>query len=178
MDASQVDSRADIYSLGIVFYEMLSGKCPYVGNTAAQLLQQVLSDEPTPDIRDVQPDVPAEYAALIRRMCVKDRDRRIAGMGALLAEIERLRTGRRPAPQARRPGSLETPRSVGDYLRALPKESAAEQPYVTENKEVQAVVDRLSRRRIRRKAFRIAAWAVSGGILALLAWLAYARLSY
>lgn len=177
MDASKVDSRADVYSLGVVFYEMLSGECPYVGRTAAQLLQQVLSEEPTPDIRDVQPDVPAEYATLIRRMCVKDRDRRIAGMNAVLAEIERLRTGHRPAPQTQRPASLEAPRSMADYLHALPEGSAVEQPYVTENKEVQVVVDRLSRRRIRRKAFRIAAWAAAGGLLALLAWLVFAGLS-
>ena len=90
VDASDVDVRADIYSLGIVFFEMVTGRCPYVGQNIAQVLRQIMDDEPVPDARDVGGDVPAGVAVLIRRMCVKDRARRLQDFGAVLEELERL----------------------------------------------------------------------------------------
>ena len=89
-DSADVDHRADIYSLGIVFFEMVSGTCPYTEGNSAQILAKVLSDEPMPDVRDFCRDVPPSVAALIRRMCHKDRDRRIPDYPTLAAELNRL----------------------------------------------------------------------------------------
>ncbi len=90
VDASDVDARADIYSLGIVFFEMVTGRCPYAGRNIAQVLREIMSEDPVPDVRDVCPDVPAEVAVLIRRMCVKDRARRLQDFNAVLAELGKL----------------------------------------------------------------------------------------
>ena len=90
VDASDVDARADIYSLGIVFFEMVTGRCPYAGRNIAQVLREIMSEDPVPDARDVCPDVPAEVAVLIRRMCVKDRARRLQDFNAVLEELEKL----------------------------------------------------------------------------------------
>ena len=90
VDASDVDARADIYSLGIVFFEMVTGRCPYAGRNIAQVLREIMSEDPVPDARDVCPDVPAEVAVFIRRMCVKDRARRLQDFNAVLAELEKL----------------------------------------------------------------------------------------
>jgi serine/threonine protein kinase len=69
---------------------MVTGRCPFVGSNIAQVLQQIMDDEPVPDARDVSPDVPSDVAVLIRRMCIKDRSRRLQNFEAVLAEIEKL----------------------------------------------------------------------------------------
>lgn len=106
--AADVDTRADIYSLGVVFFEMLTGKCPYAGSNPAQAISKVLSDDQIPDVRDVTPGVAPGLAVLVRRMTIKDRERRIPTFGAVLEELARLGYGdagrRAPAPEyAERP---------------------------------------------------------------------------
>ena len=90
---ANVDMRADIYSLGMVFFEMLTGKCPYVGANPAYVLAQILSDDPVPDVRDYAPDVPPELAVLVRRMTVKDRSRRMSSFKLVLDELGRMGLG-------------------------------------------------------------------------------------
>jgi len=93
--SADVDARADIYSLGIVFYEMLVGKCPYAAKNPAQILAQILSDDPTPDVRDAVRDVDPRVAVLIRRMTVKDRDGRLGSFDVVLSELAKLGLGGR-----------------------------------------------------------------------------------
>jgi len=88
--SANVDVRADIYSLGVVFFEMLVGRCPYVGRNPADILQQILSEDPTPDVGDFVNDVDRNVAVVVRRMIVKDRNRRIASFDALLSELKAL----------------------------------------------------------------------------------------
>ncbi len=92
IDAHNVDTRADIYSLGIVFYEMLTGVRPNKGCTFAQLLVKSVKGEPLPDVRTVRPDVPASLAHLLNRMIAPDKNVRIAipaQITDILAAIER-----------------------------------------------------------------------------------------
>ena len=90
-DSSKVDSRADIYSLGIVFFEMLSGQRPFSGNTAIQILSQVMDSSSIPDIRQVCPDAPADLALLISRMTEKNLEKRIQNPDILLQELRKIR---------------------------------------------------------------------------------------
>ena len=95
--SADVDTRADIYSLGIVFFEMLTGKCPYEGSTAS-IFEQILSEDQIPDVRDVIAGVPPGLAVLIRRMTIKDRSRRIASFDLVLKELEKLGFGQSAGP--------------------------------------------------------------------------------
>ena len=69
---SEIDGRADIYSLGVVFYELIKGKRPFVGLTLSELRREHVSITP-PALHDVDPTVPAGFGRAISRAIAKDR---------------------------------------------------------------------------------------------------------
>lgn len=70
-EGKTVDARSDIFSLGIVFYEMLTGERPFGGDTAASIVSSVLRDTPRP-VSALQPAIPRELARLVHRCLAKD----------------------------------------------------------------------------------------------------------
>ena len=86
-DSGKIDERADVYSLGVVLYEMLAGHCPFSGSTPLEILSKVISDEKAPNIEDKCPDLPPGMASLVHDMIEKDQDRRIATIDILLSRI-------------------------------------------------------------------------------------------
>ncbi len=70
-----VDQRSDLFSLGVIFYEMLSGRRPFAGGSAADLLAAVLRDQPQP-LGELKPSVPGYLDELVRRCLEKDPDER------------------------------------------------------------------------------------------------------
>jgi TolB-like protein/Tfp pilus assembly protein PilF len=96
----EIDARSDVFSLGVVLYELLSGRRPFSGKTAVELLASILREEPLPIVRDGEP-VSAELERLVSDMLAKDRDNRPAGMREVLGRIDALATAR-PRPAAPR----------------------------------------------------------------------------
>ena len=180
LDASAVDVRADIYSLGVVLFEMIAGRVPYEGPNAPQILVQTLSSDPFPDIRDMNPDVPPALAIVIRRMCVKECDRRIATPAALIAEFAKIgyRLKDRPSGDVkfdRRAESAPTLVSMRSLLQksAVPVDADVDPlAFETEDVEIQDFVDRLKRRkRLKKLASFSAVAAAALAVALLLGWL-------
>ena len=93
LDSSKVDCRADIYSLGIVFFEMLAGRLPFDSLNPIELLSQLISGTPLPDVRDFCKDIPEDTARLIEDMTRKDIKKRIQTPEELLYRLSRLSSG-------------------------------------------------------------------------------------
>src|SRR5213080_108246 len=83
---SDIDGRADIYSLGIVFYELVAGARPFKGLTLSELRREHVSVVPTP-LQEVVPKVPQGFSKAIARSIAKDRDDRQATAADLENEL-------------------------------------------------------------------------------------------
>jgi len=86
LSGKHVDGRSDIFSLGVMLYEMLVGVRPFKGDSMATLLFQI-ANEPHPDIREYDPNLPEEVSTLIDAMLVKDADKRLPNGGAVIRGI-------------------------------------------------------------------------------------------
>lgn len=85
----EVDHRSDLFSLGVVFFELLTGERPFRGESAAEIVSAILRDEPPPASR-LRSDLPASADRLVDRCLEKEPDRRIQSARELLVELEEL----------------------------------------------------------------------------------------
>ena len=89
------DGRADLFSLGLVFYEMLGGRQPFQADSPAGTLARVLHAD-VPPLRKANPKVPPKLAALVSRLLEKDPRARYADTGELAADLRKMQHGGRP----------------------------------------------------------------------------------
>jgi len=91
------DERSDLYSLGAILYQMVTGRLPYDGETPLSVVLKHLND-PIPSARTVNKDVPASVDTLIQRLMAKDPTERYQTANELILDIERIEAGLPPEP--------------------------------------------------------------------------------
>ena len=91
----QLDARSDLYSLGVIFYEMLTGRKPFGGNSAIEVLQEHVNT-PVPQL----PERYVHYQPLVMRMLAKSRDERFASAEEVIDALSTVREAQRAQPTA------------------------------------------------------------------------------
>ena len=131
-----LDHRSDIFSLGILLYQMCTGGRPFEGSTSIELASAILRDTPQP-LEEVRAEVPADLARLIRRCLEKDPQRRVQtarDVGNEIRDIVRERAG----PRRVASGSVASRVDEGFWIGVRPFK------YSGSNEDVKALAEDLS----------------------------------
>ena len=86
----KLDTRSDIFSLGILMFEIFTGRRPFAGETHLELVSSILKDEP-PLLRSIEPEMPEQLERIVSKTLRKDREHRYQDVRDLQIDIEDLR---------------------------------------------------------------------------------------
>ena len=98
-----VDARTDLFSLGVVLYQMASGKLPFTGSSAQETLARILQSPPDALAR-LNYELPEEFERIVKKCLEKDRDRRYQSARELLVDLRNLE--RAPSAERARTGAI------------------------------------------------------------------------
>ncbi len=140
VQARPLDQRTDIFSLGVVLYEMTTGRRPFQGQSSADLFASILRDDPPP-VTETRPDAPADLVRVIRRCLERDPRRRIQTARDVdneLRDTSRPPARTAPSPVARTEPSNGVSMDEGFWIAVLPFK------YMGSNRDIAGLVEGMS----------------------------------
>lgn len=152
------DERSDLYSLGVIFYQLVTGSLPYEAETPLAIILKHLN-EPVPSAREINPALPETVDIAIQRLMAKDPEDRYQTANDLIVDIEHIERGE-PLEDAKRLVNLQ-PRDITPiYLRSPARTTTTSRAVVVPNN---AAAIAPPRRRI-----PLWLWLIFGGVIGAL----------
>src|SRR5688572_25138778 len=110
-EGQAIDGRSDLFSLGVVLYELATGRRPFAGDTNLSILSSILKDTPK-SVTDINPAIPPELGRIIRRALAKDPERRYQTAKDLRNDLEDLKASLGSSESPLSPATSNLPASV------------------------------------------------------------------
>jgi len=101
VQGEKADKRSDLFSFGVVLYEMITGRLPFRGEHESAVAYSIVNESPPP-LAEHTPDVPAGLQSVVDKLLAKDRESRYQSASDVLAELDRVRAGQKPVAAKRR----------------------------------------------------------------------------
>ena len=125
-----IDGRSDIYGLGVILFELLTGQQPYHGDTPMSVVVKHITD-PVPHILDVKPDLPPDIEFIIEKAMAKDRNERYQNVQSLADDLTAVASGKSLSLETSEATMVAPPRTVVSAKGAaqtLPGTAASKRP--------------------------------------------------
>ena len=132
----EIDGRSDIYALGVICFEMLTGRRPYEDKTPTKVMMKHIID-PVPDIRQVNPDLPEGVDEVIHRTMAKEPDERYTTATELTATLETLASLSATTTAEKVDAATVAASLIGSTVESFEPETTAEAEILEETEIVQ-----------------------------------------
>jgi serine/threonine protein kinase/Tol biopolymer transport system component len=137
-----VDARTDIFSLGVVLYEMIAARAPFEGGTISDVIAAILKEEPVP-LRQYLLEVPVELEWIMKKTLAKDREERYQTIKELQIDLKRLKQelelqakldGLAPRRQDRSATTRSTGEAIDNSTAGVTRTASTAESFVSESK--------------------------------------------